>query len=147
MINSEIFIRPANENDVGFIVKSFVAERYNWTEFKFRPSDTHKTLSEKVLAEMFARGAKAYVAVLNEDTSVYVGYIIVEEFSAPVGKLRVVHFLYVKKALRRQGVAKAILDYFKIDTSKPIVTTCACPIFNKSRLRENYSFIQRIDLI
>lgn len=146
-IETEIYLRPAKEEDLNFIVSAFVRERQNWIQYKYINKDLHIKFSEKVLANLFSRGANAYIAVLNKNPDVYVGYVITEKLGTTEDDpCVIVHFLYVKKSLRKKGVTKAILSHLKVDTNKPILTSCACPIFNAPNIRQKYKFVVRPDL-
>ena len=68
---------------------------------KLIPRDTFFAEHHRVLERIFARGPTVKLAVLPDQQDVVLGYAVVEG--------QVIHYVYVKPAFRRYGIAKALL--------------------------------------
>jgi hypothetical protein len=110
-----ISLRPATPEDYGFIYSTWLkALYYGWAckctpkgpccgsrgLFNLIPYPTYRVQYRRVLEGILARN-RATVACLTEDPEVVLGYIV-------YGQAPTVHFVYVKKAWRKMGIAKTL---------------------------------------
>lgn len=118
-------IRPATDNDLGFIYETFLRS--------FRAASTHaEGLDNKqvvsLLASLIRKGWQAKVA----DTEGYLAGWIVAGGSIELG------WIYVRDMFRGNGVGKQLLASFDIDTKKKIVSP-----FLPNRQKRTWQIIHR----
>jgi predicted GNAT family acetyltransferase len=127
MSNEQLWIRsldPNSREDINFVTSAFVRETHNLLQNRIVPKKVYYKRATIQLNNLLNRGARVFVAVLANDPSVYLGWVLYEV----VGEHVVVHYSYVKKALRKQGVATQLIEKLNIDTSErpvEILTTFA----------------------
>lgn len=102
-MNDVLEIRPAREADTNFIYSSWLRS-YKWgnsflrglPDYLYYP---HMTQLIDYLIKV--RNVKIEVVCLREDSDIIVGYVVKEH--------RTVHFLFVKEAWRKLGIAKSLV--------------------------------------
>lgn len=103
----KIVVRAANANDVPFILSTWLRGlRYGNDWFALIDKDAYFT-KYAVVVDNLLRNSYVSVACLASDPEVIVGYIVYD-----VG---VLHWVYVKKAWRRLGLAKQLVPYNPIE--------------------------------
>lgn len=98
----QVILRGADADDVSFIYSSWLRcfhDTSTWAQQMPRRIffDNHKKVIEKVLAE-----SNVVVAANPEDPGQIFGYVV---FQPSVGKVAVLHWVYVKEPFRRLGIA------------------------------------------
>lgn len=101
-------IRDYKESDKKFILATFLRSLYygdSW--FSFIPKDIFMN-NYKLIAESILVNPKTLIkiACLKEDEDVILGYSILGN------NYHTVHWCYVKKVWRKQGIAKSLLPQF-----------------------------------
>jgi GNAT superfamily N-acetyltransferase len=97
------FIRPYKTEDKSFILATFLRGIYfgdSW--FSLVPKDIFMINYAKIAEALLSRSYVA-VACLTEDPDVILGYSMLSRDA------KVVHFIFVKKAFRNQGIGKALV--------------------------------------
>lgn len=127
MSNEQLWIRPLDPNsreDINFVTSAYIRERHNALDNRIVPKKMFYKRSTIQLNNLLNRGARVFIAVLASDPTVYLGWVLYEI----VGDKIIVYFCYVKKALRKQGVATQLIEKLNFDTSErpvEILTTFA----------------------
>lgn len=98
-----IDFRAAKASDVPFILATWLRGlKFGNSWFKLIESDAFYEVYHKVLERILVKPqSKILVACLKEDPEVILGYSVVED-----NKL---HWVHVKKAWRKSGIAKALV--------------------------------------
>jgi GNAT superfamily N-acetyltransferase len=98
-----ITLRPAAPEDLPFIYSTWLKGLYGGNSlFGLIPYPTYMAAYSNVLAGLIERN-RAIVACLSEDPSVVVGYSVISPDEATV------HWVYVRKAWRKLGVARSLV--------------------------------------
>jgi hypothetical protein len=106
-LNELVKLRPANENDVGFIFNSWLKS--------FRKSNFAKNIDNTIyyenhhkLIEKLVKSNPVIVACDSKDETQLFGYICASNSSG----ILVIHYAYVKHSFRNMGVCKLLLSSF-----------------------------------
>lgn len=103
-MKTEIEIRPARTEDTEFVFATWLRSYRHASQFAKKISnEVYYRWHHKVIERILARGAQVYIAHPIGEPEVILGYICLESQD----KL-VVHYIYVKKAFRKMGVAKML---------------------------------------
>jgi hypothetical protein len=100
----DFVVRDMTEDDRRFVSHAYLTTHYLSKPIKFVPKTRYFQMSAKVLEKLLSR-AKTVVACFPEDPNELAGFLIYELHAAAM----VIHFIYVKKLLRNQGVAKRMV--------------------------------------
>lgn len=106
-------IRDMKQEDTSFILATFLRGLYHgdsWFSLIPRPifMDNYKKIANMILT---SPTTIVKVACLKEDPDVILGYCMLSD------DLQAVHWVYVKAAWRKQGIAKALLPKFPTTTT------------------------------
>lgn len=100
----KIEIRPYKIEDKDFVFSTWLRSYRHASKFAKKISNAvYYKWHPQVIERILTRGGQIYVAHLENDPDVILGYVCLETQD----KL-VVHYLYVKKAFRNMGVAKML---------------------------------------
>lgn len=104
----EFEIRDAVADDLNFILSSWLKSYRQSSQFaKHIPSRLYFEWHQKVIKRILERQTtRVRVAYTPEAPEVILGYFVAEE----QGDIWVAHYLYVKKAFRRFGIAKELFN-------------------------------------
>ena len=102
----KINIRELKESDVNFILATWCRSAYsNATGYREKQSIFHKGL-ERVIKRRYEQGdLLVYIACDSDDPDFILGFAV-------FGYVYSLHYVYVKEAFKRLGVAKALLSFF-----------------------------------
>lgn len=96
-----ITIRPGNADDKNFIYATWLRSLYYGSQMRKIEQGAFFKAYPAVLDLLLKKPATVLVACLNEDPNVILGYAILEP--------EVLHWVYVKEAWRKQGIAKSLI--------------------------------------
>ena len=96
-------LRPMREDDKSFIINSYLKTMRYRHPFAEMTDDVYFPPQRKELNTILAAG-DVIVACNPEDSQHLYGYIVSEKFASGT----VVHFIYVKHALRKFGIAREL---------------------------------------
>lgn len=115
MLN-EIEVRRAKDADMPFIYANWLNHYKNYSSFAKRiRKDLFMQWHHKVVKLIVERSTcDVYVAYPKGDPEVLLGYLVTEQW--PDGP--VVHFIFVKEAFRRFGIARSMIKHSEIPTDK-----------------------------
>lgn len=122
----KIVLRDAVPEDVSFIFNSWLKSYRGSRAVAGIVSSVFFAEHHRVL-ERIMKSCKVIVACNPEDTSQIYGYIVHEMVSG----VDVFHYAYVKHTFRRMGLAKAMLQHIKPDTSTASMYSHATPVGDK----------------
>lgn len=108
------------EADKNFILASWLNNaRYSRMTSRI-PSDIYFKWHQRVIERIWDRaGSITSIAALKEDPSIILGYLCYEELvTEPV-----IHFCYVKKPFRKEGIARSLFKRAEIDFKKRALFT------------------------
>lgn len=99
-------VRDYKESDKSFILATFLRGVYHGDSwFSYIPRsifmDNYKHIADQLLAKSLVK-----VACLREDPDVILGYSILSN------NYHTIHWVHVKKAWRKQGIARSLLPQF-----------------------------------
>lgn len=126
-----IVIRPSTNSgeDFAFIYNTWVQSFRNQIDNKWQDYQHYKAKQSLIIQSILKRtnSTKVLLASYADDPDTYLGWICYEQLT----KFKVVHYMYVKKIYKRNGIAKMLLTRagFKID--KPIPCSHATYILDK----------------
>jgi len=101
-------VRALQENDINFILSTWL-RNYKFSSYFAKPikNATFYAWHEQVIKRILSRPTtRANVCCSTDDDNLILGYSITEQ----QGDIPVIHYVYVKKAFRQFGIAKALLD-------------------------------------
>lgn len=102
-------LRPAEGGDVNFILNSWLRRYREAISARLVTDAVYYATQHKVIRAILAQPElRVLVACSPDDSSHIFGYAVGSDFSAYIPGLFIVHFVYVKAAFRRFGVAKAL---------------------------------------
>lgn len=106
----EFEIRDAVADDLNFILSSWLKSYRQSSQFaRYIPSRLYFEWHQKVIKRILERRTtKVRVAYTPGSPEVILGYFVAED----QGDVSVAHYLYVKKAFRRFGIAKELFSNF-----------------------------------
>lgn len=115
-MDSKVIVRTFEPNDANFITSTFLRGVYYGNSFyKKIDQDTFFVRYKAVLATLLSKSTLSLrVACLADDTDIILGWAM---WDGPV-----LHYIYVKDAFRRQGIAKLLTAGAKLDTVTHITT-------------------------
>jgi hypothetical protein len=108
----EIDIRLATERDLPFVFSSWLNHYKNFSSFarRIRKELFMKTHHKVVELILLRSSTKLWIATPKGEPDVIVGFLAAERFS----DTQVVHFIFVKEAFRRLGIAQAMMKEAEI---------------------------------
>lgn len=109
----EVKIRYAGPGDLNFIKATWLRSlRFGSKMHKNIPSDLYYKRYGAFIEDTFKRTTIGLVACLPDDSDLVLGYAILEVYKPDVC---VLHWTYVKKPFREQGIATKLLSQHMID--------------------------------
>jgi ribosomal protein S18 acetylase RimI-like enzyme len=119
MDRTNIAIRPANSEDVSFIYNSWLKQYRERSRFAspIHPKifyDRHHKVLERILA---VTSTQVLVCSPKENPETILGYLVFTNANVPI-----LHFVYVKAAFRRLGIASALFKDAQLDPNKCVYT-------------------------
>jgi len=115
---TQIRIRPASEADVDFIFNSWLKCGRQSQSVKSIQNEIYYYHQHKVI-EGLLKTCTVLIACSAEDTLQIYGYLV----CGKVENIDVIHFIYVKQAYRKLGIANLLLQSQNIDIRKPVFIT------------------------
>jgi GNAT superfamily N-acetyltransferase len=112
---SKVIARSFQEDDLNFILASWLnCYRFNSPiTSRIRSSIYYKEHQEKIIDRLLKKASVGiHIAQLDDDPVTILGYIIVEK--------PFIHFVYVKKSCRGEGIAKFLLKSAGFDIAQPL---------------------------
>ena len=112
----EISIRPVRVSDMAFILANWLNHYKNYSSFALRVPRAlffkyHQQIAKMILGR---RTSKVLVATSSDDSDLILGFLVSEETEdGPI-----IHFLFIQKAFRKLGIAKALLQAAGIQSSQ-----------------------------
>lgn len=128
----EIVIRGGNADDLNFVRSTWLKGLYYGNSYCSEIDQTSFFKGQgQIIADALLNPSNSLrVACLKEDPSVVLGYVLVG-WNAPIA----IHWVYVKSAFRKQGIANSLLSDVKADT-----VTSITDLGNKIRKTKGYKF-------
>lgn len=124
-------LRPFDETDRHFVTRGWVSEMRRSTFSRHVPQEIYWPCQHELVRQIL-EAATTIIACDPEDETHLYGCIVHQP-----GEQAVVHWLYVKGAMRRCGLGRALLDA-AIGERRPIFCTQAPPLFSDRALVEKY---------
>lgn len=132
-----ITIRPATQNDMGYILASWSREIHKVIPYNFQPNETFfgpEGYQTKVIERAMAKSI-TLVAHIEGEPDEIAGFIVAQphdDFNL------IVHWCQVKAIFRRFGIAKELLAQFECEDKNII-----CPQYFKlfEKLKKKYNLI------
>lgn len=104
-----IEIRPAKLDDLSFIYSTWLRSYRHSSQFaKKLTNEVYYEMHHKVIDGFILRGGIVLIAHAKGEPEVILGYLCME----PNGSI--IQYIYVKKAFRKMGIAKALFEYTKL---------------------------------
>lgn len=129
-----IAIRPAVNDDYGFILKTWTQEHHKTHPWNFIPNGIYFPHQTKIINSIL-NTATTIVACLDDTPDQIVGYLIYQPHD---DKNIIIHYGCVKGIFRRTGVMKQILRSIGA-TDKNLVCTHYFELFKK--LKNDYGLV------
>lgn len=104
----QIKLRNLKPDDVNFVLASMLRSLYYGNEFYNKIEKASFFKNYEVIVKQILDKSQTVVAVLQEDEDVILGYSI--------GAPEVLHFVFVKQAWRKQGIAKKMFNLYNFTT-------------------------------
>jgi GNAT superfamily N-acetyltransferase len=119
--NTLVGIRPMELKDSGFVTANWLKHYKNWSPHTKRiPRQIffrhHHALLQNLIARPFAQ---ILIAHLPEDSNVILGFLAIEEEPE---EEPLIHFIFVKEAFRKFGIAKSLLEASKLNPNHCQIT-------------------------
>jgi hypothetical protein len=137
--NEGITIRSLEPNDLRFIYATMLRGLYYGCHFygAIEKSAFFSAYQEVLVKILSKTHLTPCIAVLTEDPECILGYSLVERrvASEAADRSDILHFIYVKNAWRKQGIAKRLLQGSKITT-----TTHITDLGNSIRNQRGWAF-------
>lgn len=110
---NEIVLRKATRADIQFITSGWLKSFRNAPFVRGVPNSVYYYYHHKILEELLPR-SQVMVACNEADPNQLLGFVCAEVLDNSV---LVLHYVYVKQLLRKQGIAKFMVDTLKSDLS------------------------------
>lgn len=107
-------IREPNKKDIAFIYATWLNSLYYDSWFKGIQKSVYFDNYKKVIDHILSY-AKVSISCLKEDPNTILGYLVSEDPD-------VIHYLFVKEAFRRFGIAKSLFDHNFISPERMLIT-------------------------
>lgn len=138
------FFRPYEPSDINFIHSSWGRSYYKGANYIRSMSPTefnehHRPIRDKLLA---SKKSIIIVCASKMDPSLIIGWVMIEPRDT-IGKI--VHYLYVKEAFKREGIGAELLSLLKEDqVIISHLTDKAERILNHSNRYKHYRFLPHL---
>lgn len=130
-----VSVRAAVDGDTNMVLKSWLLTLRNNSHLSWFVSNPDFFAGEqRILKRLLAR-SRVLIAHPPDDAELIAGFIVVEP-------PELVHFLYVKAALRRQGVGRALLKAADLDPERGFVATAATYDLTKGWMHNRWPAIR-----
>lgn len=130
-----VTIRPATPEDDNFVLNAALITLRNRSHLSWHVGNSDFFAGEpRILKRLLAR-SRVLIAHPPDDAELIAGFIVVEP-------PELVHFLYVKAALRRQGVGRALLRAADLDPERGFVATAATYDLTKGWMHNRWPAIR-----
>lgn len=130
-----VVVREAGPGDLNFILKSWLMAVRNTSHLSWGIANARYFAGEQILIKRTLAKARTLVACLPDDPELVLGFVVCEPPA-------LCHFVYVKAALRRQGVARVLLQAAGLDPVAGFVATVATYELTKGFIREKYPAVE-----
>ncbi len=134
-VNSLFVLRPAESGDISFIFNSFLKSYRDGEAVRSVPNTVYYAEQHKVIEKILQRPQiLVSVACCPEDHSEIYGFVICEYRD----NTAIIHWCYVKFALRGFGVAKSLLDLVVTDNIQRVEYSHRTKVIDKlgNRLKD-----------
>lgn len=136
-----LMVRPAIAEDAPYILTAWTRSYHrDFIGNFFRPWELYLPAERERIADILSRDTtNVLVAVLPEDTSFIVAYLVWEEDSN--GK-NIIHYVQTKGGYKRRGIAKFLLGKAGIDIREPLFVSSITDICRHFKDANKYQLIQ-----
>jgi hypothetical protein len=134
-----IVLRPATEQDLGFVYKSWLESYRNSPFGKNMTSPHYYKIQFSIVAELLST-CGVTMACLQDEPDTICGFIC---HSLSPADISIVHYLYVKLLFRKDGVAKKLFQ--SINPTTPTVCSHTNKVFNSIRHKNNLITLRDYD--
>jgi hypothetical protein len=117
----DISIIPADVSATNFLIKSWLLGASAFNDFYFNDKTGWNQGMQELIKQLLIRGIQIDIAVDPEDPEQFLGWIAHEE----IGSQKILHWVYVKRVFRQNGICKALLMNAGWDLQTPIF--CSMP--------------------
>lgn len=134
---SPVTVRAAGPGDRNFVLKTWLLTLRNASHESWHVVNEDFFAGEQViLKRVLARpSCRTLIAHPPDDPELIAGFLV---FEPPV----LVHFVYTKAALRRAGVARALLEAAGLDPAAGLVASSATHDLTKGWIRSKYPLVR-----
>jgi GNAT superfamily N-acetyltransferase len=108
-MNEQIRLRPANEEDIPMLFNSWLKSYRNSLFAKQIVNEVYFTEYHKIIEDLL-RDSIVLIACNNDDASQIYGWCCAKY----IDNIFCLHYIYVKHAFRRMGIAKVMFDAFEL---------------------------------
>lgn len=131
-------IRQANAEDISFVLNSYYLCARNSSPYSHVPNDVFSTYYNPILISTISK-SNTLIACNDSDPDVILGYIVYAHLTE--ASIPTIHMLYVKKAFRSMGIARALFKEAFTFGAPTLITTytpaglqtiqklCKCPVW------------------
>lgn len=133
-------IRAARSDDEPFIRNSWLKSLRNVQPYKDVPNAIYYVKQNKVLDAIF-KDSYVLVAADPEDDSCIWGWVCFGQTPLGSEQVPVLHYVYVKNALRGFGVARELLNAASLSGHEMVIASVWTPRMSESKLRHEYKLI------
>ena len=131
-----IRIRPATQDDIGFIFNSWLKSYRNSHFAKFITNTVYYENHHKVI-EQLVKDNEVKVACNENDPNQLYGYICAGRLDG----FFVCHYIYVKHSFRAMGIGKSLLNSFNHDADTASIYTAHTRICDRLAPKFNFVYI------
>lgn len=105
-----ISLRTVEPGDMPFVWDSWLRSYRESPWAGVIPNNLYREVTQAVITELRARGAIITLAVRRDDPNEILGYVCHERVPGGVA----VHYVFIKDAVRRQGLASELLSHARL---------------------------------
>lgn len=109
-----VIVRPANQDDYGYLLASFTRELHKVIPYNFIPNPIFFPYYTKLLNLLLSK-SQTLVACIDDNPNDIVGYLIAQPYNQDN---IILHWCQTKAIFRRLGVAQVLLESFDHDYQK-----------------------------
>jgi GNAT superfamily N-acetyltransferase len=121
MVQVNPLFRKANQDDLNFIMSSWLKSYRTSTVAKEMKTDAYYRIHNKAILHNLPKFSVLIACDQYADSEIY-GYIV---SSRMIGDITLVHYVYVKHQFRGNDIATQLLQLAMDDTSNVIITHCS----------------------
>lgn len=116
----EVIIRPMEQGDVNFVLSTWLRSYFYSIRAPILSWRYYAWQEERIRAVWKNPQSSTSMACLKEDPNVILGYLVQEERK---DLTPIIHFCYVKKPFRSEGIFKTLLKAASLDLNKKVFFT------------------------